>query len=142
MTQLTEQDARQMIVVANTRNADRIVDQYTDDATFQGSSMDAPLRGKSAIREYLKDSFTAFPDWTIDISKVFVSADETVIVNSVSGTHTGPRTGKDGKPIAPTHKKFVQDEMTRVVINQNGKVVSLRSYGSPMEADRQPTLSK
>ena len=28
------------------------------------------------------------------------------------------------KAIAPTHKKFVQEEMTRVVLNEHGKVQS------------------
>ena len=142
MTQLTEQDARQMFAVANTRNVDQIVEQYADDATFQIPALDSPLRGKEAIRSYLKGSFEAFPDWTLDVAKVFVSGDETVIVHSVSGTHTGPLAGADGKSIAPTHKKFVEDQMTRVALNEKGKVKSLRSYGNPADLYRQLGLSK
>ena len=142
MTQLTEQDARQMIAVVNTRNVDRIVEQYADDATFQLPALTVPLHGKEAIRSYLKGSFEAFPDWTLDITKVFVSGDETVIVNSVSGTHTGPLAGADGKSITPTHKKFVEDQMTRVVLNEKGKVKSLRAYGNPAELYRQLGLPK
>ncbi|HKN07372.1 MAG TPA: ester cyclase [Thermoplasmata archaeon] len=141
MTQLTEHDARQMIAVVNTRNIDQVVEQYADDATFQVPNMDSPLRGKEAIRSFLKESFVAFPDWTLDITKVFVSGDETAIVSSVRGTHTGPLTGVDGKSIAPTHKKFVQDQMTRVVLNEKGKVKSLRAYGNP-DLYRQLGLSK
>ncbi len=142
MTQLTEQDARQMIAVVNTRNVDRIVEQYADDATFQIPALNSPLRGKEAIRSYFKGSFEAFPDWTLNITKVFVSGDETVIVNSVSGTHTGPLAGVDGKSIAPTHQRFVEDQMTRVVLNENGKVKSLRAYGNSADLYRQLGLSK
>jgi len=142
MTQMTEQDARHMIAVVNTRNLDKIVEQYADDATFQVPNLDAPLHGKNAIREFLKGSFEAFPDWNIDITKVFVSGDESVIVNSVRGTHTGPMTGKDGKSIAPTHRKFVEDQMTRVVLNEKGKVKSLRAYGNPAELFLQLGLPK
>jgi steroid delta-isomerase-like uncharacterized protein len=142
MTQMTEQDARQMIAVVNTRNVDQVVEQYADDATFQVPNLESPLRGKEAIRNYLKESFVAFPDWTLDVTKVFVSGDETVIVNSVRGTNTGPMTGVDGKPIAPTHKKFVQDQMTRVVLNEKGKVKSLRAYGNSPDIYRQLGLSK
>lgn len=142
MTQLTEQDARQMIAVVNTRNVDRVVEQYAEDATFQIPELNSPLNGKEAIRSYLKGAFEAFPDWTLDITKVFVSGDETVIVNSVRGTHTGPLTGADGKSIAPTHKKFVEDQMTRIVLNEKGKVKSLRAYGNPAELYRQLGLSK
>ncbi len=142
MTQLTEQDARQMVAVVNTRNLDKVVEQYADDATFQVPGLDTAIHGKIAIRAFMKGSFEAFPDWTIDITKVFVSGDETVIVNSVRGTHTGPLTGVDGKSIAPTHKKFVEDQMTRVVVNEHGKVKSLRAYGNPAELYRQLGLSK
>jgi steroid delta-isomerase-like uncharacterized protein len=142
VTQLTEQDARQMIAVANTRNVEKIVEQYADDATFQVPNLETPLRGKEAIRNFLAGSFTAFPDWTIDVSKIFVSGNETVVVNSVGGTHTGPLAGIDGTTIAPTHKRFVQDQMTRVVFNEKGKVQSLRAYGNPADLYHQLGISK
>jgi steroid delta-isomerase-like uncharacterized protein len=142
MPQLTEQEVRQMIDVANTRNVDKVMDQYAEDATFQVPTLETPLRGKTAIREFLVGSFAAFPDWTIDVSKVFVSGEENVVVNSIHGTHTGPLAGKDGKSIAPTNKKFVQEQMTRVVLNEKGKVKSLRAYGNPADLYHQLGLSK
>jgi ketosteroid isomerase-like protein len=131
-----------MVAVVNTRNVDKVMEQYADDATFQVPGLDTPLRGKVAIREFLSGSFVAFPDWTLDITKVFVSGDETVVVNSVRGTHTGPLTGQDGKPIAPTNKKFVQDQMTRIVVNEKGQVRSLRAYGNLSDLYHQLGLSK
>ena len=73
MTQLTEQEARQMIAVVNTRNVDKILEQYADDTTFQVPSQDAPLHGKTAIRGFLAGSFQAFPDWTQDVKNVYIS---------------------------------------------------------------------
>jgi ketosteroid isomerase-like protein len=140
LTQLTEQDARQMIAVVNTRNVDKVMEQYAEDATFQVPSLDTPLKGKVAIRAFLSESFTAFPDWNMDVTKVFVSGDETVIVNSVHGTHSGQLVGKDGKSFAPTHKKFVQEQMTRVILNE--KVQSLRAYGNPADLYHQLGLGK
>ena len=137
MTQQTEHEARQMIAVVNTRNVDKVLEQYAENATFQVPSLDAPLKGKEAIRAFYAGNFAAFPDWTIDITKVIISGDETVIVNSVRGTHTGPLTGSDGKSIAPTHKKFSQDLMTRLVFNDKGQVLSLRAYGNPADLYRQ-----
>lgn len=142
MTQITEQDARQMFAVANTRNVDKVVEQFSEDATFQIPSMEKAIRGKQAIRDFFTGTFEAFPDWTNDITEVYVSGNETVAVNSIRGTHTGPLKGTDGKPIAPTHKRFVQDEMTRVVLDEKGRVLSLRSYGNPAELYRQLGLSK
>ena len=142
MTQLTEQDVRQMIAVVNTRNVEKVVEQYADDATYQVPNLETPLKGKAAIRSYLTESFAAFPDWTMDVSKVIVQGNEVVVVDSISGTHTGPLMGTEGQAIVPTNKKFVQEQMTRVVLNQNGKVQSLRSYGSAANLRQQPALPK
>ncbi len=130
MTQLTEQDARQMIAVVNTRNVEKVLEQYAEDATFQVPNLDKPLTGKAAIRSYLTESFVAFPDWNMEVSKVFIQGNDVVVIDSISGTHTGPLTAVDGTAVAPTNKKFVQEQMTRVVLNQHGKVQSLRSYGN------------
>jgi steroid delta-isomerase-like uncharacterized protein len=137
VTQLTEQEARQMIAVVNTRNVDTIVEQYAEDATFQVPNLATPIHGKAAIRSYLSGSFIAFPDWTMDVSRVYVTGNDVVVVNSVHGTHTGPLAQPNGQPIAPTNKKFSQDQMTRVVLNANGKVQSLRAYGNPAELTHQ-----
>ncbi|MCI4347711.1 MAG: ester cyclase [Thermoplasmata archaeon] len=142
MTQLTEQEARQMIAVVNTRNVDQIVEQYSETATFQVPNLETPLHGKAAIRGFLTGSFTAFPDWTMDVSRVYVTGNDVVVLNSVRGTHTGPLAVPNGQPIAPTNKKFVQEQMTRVVLDASGKVQSLRSYGNPAELTQQLGLPR
>jgi len=141
MTQLTEQQTRQLIAVVNSRNVDTVVEQYAENATFQVPSMETPIHGKDAIRTFYSGRFAAFPDWTIDVSKVFLSGDETVVVNSIHGTQTGPLVTMDGKSIPPTNRKFVQDQLTRLVINAQGKVQSHRAYGNPAEVNRQLGIS-
>lgn len=136
MTQLTEQSARQIFADVNTRNVDKIVDHYAENASFQVPSLDSPLVGREAIRTFLTSSLTAFPDWTMDVTEVLVSGHEAVVVNSVHGTHTGPYTTKDGKSVAPTNKKLVQEQLTRVVVNEDGKVSMFRSYGNPSAINR------
>ncbi len=142
MTAPTEQDARQMIAVVNSRNVDKIVELYAEDATFQVPNLEAPLHGKTAIRGFHAGSFAAFPDWTMDVSRVYVTGNDIVIVNSVRGTHSGPLAQPNGQSIAPTNRKFVEDQMTRIVLNANGKVESLRSYGNPAELTHQLGLPK
>jgi hypothetical protein len=143
MTQISEQETRQMIAVVNTRNVDKVVEQYAENATFQVPSMNAPVHGKSAIRAYYAGNFAAFPDWTIEPTEVFVSGSTTVVVNSVHGTNTGPLTVEIGKaPIAPTNRKVSQELVTRLVFNEHGKVQSLRAYGNPAELYSQLGLPK
>jgi steroid delta-isomerase-like uncharacterized protein len=141
MTTLTEPQAREMIAVANTRNVEKVLEQYAEDATFQVPNIETPLKGKDAIRHFLKGSFAAFPDWTIDARTVTVTGKEALVVNTVRGTHEGPLVGMDGKTIPATHKKFVQEQMTHVIMNEHGKVQSLRAYGNPTELYYQLGLS-
>ncbi|MCI4319767.1 MAG: nuclear transport factor 2 family protein [Thermoplasmata archaeon] len=141
MTQLTEPQVREMITVVNSRNVDKVLEQYADDASFQVPGIETPLKGKDAIRQFLSGSYTAFPDWTIDARRVFVNGNETVVVNTVRGTHTGPLVEKDGKTIPATHKKFVSEQMTHLILNEKGKVQSLRAYGNPTEMYYQLGLS-
>ncbi len=137
MTQLTERDARDIFAIANTRNVDRIVDQYADDATFQVPGQEKPFAGKEAIRSFLKDNYTAFPDWAMTTKSLAVSGNEVLVVDSVTGTHKGPLTGFDGKSIAPTHRKVVLEGMTHIVLNDSGKIKSFRVYGNPLALPQQ-----
>jgi len=136
MTQLTEPQVRQMIDVLNTRNVEKVVEQYAENASFQVPSLESPIQGKEAIRSYLTSAFAAFPDWTMDVNHVIVSGDETFVVNSVHGTHTGPFTDSDGRAVTPTNKTFVQEQLTRVVVNESGKVSLYRAYGNPSRMNR------
>lgn len=126
-----------MIELVNTRNVDKLMEQYAENATFQVPSLDAPIKGKDAIRAFYKGSFAAFPDWTMDVNKLIVSGGETIVVNSVHGTHTGPLTGQNGQSIAPTNKRFTQELLTRVVFDSSDKVQSLRAYGNSSDMTRQ-----
>ncbi|MGA9840016.1 MAG: nuclear transport factor 2 family protein [Thermoplasmata archaeon] len=136
MTELTEPEARQMVDVVNTRNVEKVVEQYAENASFQVPNLESPIEGKEAIRSYLTSAFAAFPDWTMDISKVIVSGNEAIVVNSVHGTHTGPFTDTNGKAVAPTNKTFVQEQLTRVVVDEKGKVSLFRAYGNPSRMNR------
>lgn len=136
MTELTEPEARQMVDVVNTRNVEKVVEQYAENASFQVPNLESPIEGKEAIRSYLTSAFAAFPDWTMDISKVIVSGNEAIVVNSVHGTHTGPFTDTNGKAVAPTNKTFVQEQLTRVVVDETGKIATFRAYGNPSRMNR------
>lgn len=126
-----------MIAVVNSRNVDKVLDQFAEDATFQTPTEEHQVQGKAAIRSAFANAFAAFPDWTIDPKTISVIGNEILIVNSVHGTHDGPLAGSAGKSFPATHRKFSQEQMTRVVLNDGGKVQSLRAFGNPAEVLRQ-----
>ncbi len=136
MAPVTEPDVRRMVEEFNERDVSKVVEQYATDAVFQVPVLDAPLRGKDAIRSYLTGLFTAFPDWSMDLKKVIIQGNEVVLVNTVQGTHTGPYTGSDGQPVVPTNEKVAQQQLTRVVINEQGKISLFHSFGNPGKMKR------
>ena len=125
-----------MIAVVNTRNVDKVMEQYAENASFQSPTEERPIQGKAGIRTALSEAFTAFPDWTIEPKTISIVGSEVLIVNSVHGTHDGPLNAA-GKSIPATHRKFSTEQMTRVVLNEQGKVQTLRAYGNPAELLRQ-----
>ena len=137
MTAITEPQIRDMIAVVNSRNVDKVVEQFAENATFQTPQQDQPVHGKAAIRTLYVDAFAAFPDWTVEPKTIAVVGNEVLVVNTVHGTHSGPLAGAAGKSIPPTNRKFSQEQMTRVVLDEKGKVQSLRAYGNPAELFRQ-----
>lgn len=137
MTAITEPQVRDMIAVVNSRNVDKVMEQYAENATFQTPTEEHPLQGKAAIRTAYTEAFAAFPDWNLVSKTISVVGNEVLIVNTVHGTHDGPLTGPAGKSIPATHRKFSQEQMTRVVLDEKGKVQSLRAYGNPAEILRQ-----
>jgi predicted ester cyclase len=125
-----------MIAVVNTRNVEKVMEQYAENASFQVPNLETAIQGKEAIRSYLTGAFAAFPDWTMDINNVIVSGNQAIVVNSVHGTHTGPFTDSGGKAVVPTNKSFVQEQLTHVVVDENGKVSRYRAYGNPSRMNR------
>jgi hypothetical protein len=137
MSVTTEHSARKLIELVNSRNLDKVMERIAEDATFQVPSLAAPLKGKEAIRSYLRSTYTAFPDWRMAVSKLIISGGDSIMVNSIHGTNSGPLTGPDGIVHEPTNRKFSQDQLTLVTFDVHDKMLSLRAYGNVDEVTRQ-----
>ncbi len=137
MPEFTESDARKFVEVVNTRNVDKILEGYAEDATFQNPMLEAPVTGKAAIRDALAGGFAAFPDWHAEIKSVAVKGHEVFTTQTLSGTHQGPLPGPGGTTIPPTQRKFAIEGMVHLVVDEGGKIRSLRAYGDTRGLFRQ-----
>jgi ketosteroid isomerase-like protein len=79
----------------NSREVERIVDCFTDDAVFYlargPEPVGRPLRGKQAIRKALADRFKQIPDMRWDHEEYILAGDRAVSVWTVRGQ------GSDGE---------------------------------------------
>jgi steroid delta-isomerase-like uncharacterized protein len=137
MTELTESDARRMVDLTNSRNVDQILEQYAEDATFQNPMLPGPVTGKEAIRSAIAGAYTAFPDWRLDLKSVAVKGNEVFTTYTANGTHQGPLATASGKTIPATQRRVSIDAMSHILIDEKGKIKSLRAYGNPLEVFRQ-----
>ena len=81
----------------NSRDVDRIVSHFTDDATFWLARGPEPggrtLSGKAAIRKALADRFKVIPDMRWDHKEHILAGDRAISVWTVRGT------GADGEKL-------------------------------------------
>jgi ketosteroid isomerase-like protein len=81
----------------NSRDVERIVDCFADDATFCLSRgpepVGRPLRGKAAIRKALSDRFKQIPDMRWDNEEYILAGDRAISLWTVRGK------GNDGEAL-------------------------------------------
>ncbi len=74
------------------------------------------IRGVEAMQEFLKASFTTFPDWHEKIEFMIAEGDKVAYMTTGTATHTGPM-----GDIPPTGKKVAVTNFTIQRI-ENGKI--------------------
>lgn len=89
----------------NAKDWDKLGTCYTDSATFEhvDSGM-PPTSGKQALIDNLKNMATAFPDFAITPTMVFVNGNKVAEVGVYTATNSGPMKGPQGEMPA-TNKK-------------------------------------
>ena len=118
---------RDMISTANERDYDRVVAAVAEDYEFvlpNGQTM----RGREVLRRLLQARTTAFPDWKVEVVKLYVAEDSVAVESLFRGTHTGLLEFFPGmRPIAPTGH-HVELSICGVFEFKDGKIVRSRGY--------------
>jgi len=83
----------------NTHDVEKIASFFTDDCVYDNLARGQTYSGKDELKTWAKASFDAIPDFTIDITSVFVSGDLLASEWTMTGTLSGnspelPATGK------------------------------------------------
>jgi len=81
----------------NRHDADGVVAQYAEDATYHNPRIDHPLKGQQAIANFIKSVLTAYPDLRFEVISRGDAGGGLVASQWVlHATHTGPF--MDGSP--------------------------------------------
>jgi len=94
-----EQWAKDLAAAYSAHDIEKALSFYADDCTFDDFALGRFLNGKEEIRAHIREAFTAFPDFKIEIKSFFASGNHACFECVMSGTHKGdlPRMPASGK---------------------------------------------
>ena len=94
-----KQWAKDLLAAWSSHEVERVLSFYDDDGVFEDFALGRVMRGKEEIRAFIKESFSGFPDFRMEMKSFLSSHDHVCIEWMAGGTHNGnlpgmPATGK------------------------------------------------
>jgi len=112
---------------------DALIAMYAEDAELQVVDQPEPLRGRTAIRQYLQAQFDAFPDVHVELGTILVDGSSFADEGVVTGTNTGALAQPTGEPL-PATGKAMRLPFGEFVELADGKVRRQRLYWDQLTA--------
>ena len=116
-----EEVVRQHMEAENVRDFDAVIDTFSQ-PRYELIATDRTYAGEASVREYFRESRTAFPDQRNELISLRHADDAVVVEFWLKGTHEGPLLG-----IEPTGRSF-QCRMTAFFIFEERRIVCERVY--------------
>src|SRR5688572_18702317 len=91
----------QFEAVWTSHDANAMLAIVADEIVWEDVAMPGPLRGKSAVRQYVEGWFTAFPDMVGQSRNHVITEDQAAGESGFVGTNTGPMQLAPGAPAIP-----------------------------------------
>ena len=113
---------REYLTNWNTHDVDKIVSLFTDDCIYENLSRGQTYRGKDQLREWVKTTFEAIPDFKLDITSLFAAGDLLACEWIMTGTLSG-----NNPELPPTGKSFSVRGVTIAQL-QDGKIQRNADY--------------
>ena len=108
----------QELEALNRQDVEGVLAFYTDDVVFDDASLEEPLRGKPAMRQYMADFFAGFPDLRVELRQLMGDGRVAAAEYELVGTHLGeldghPATGKSFRVRALSVYEYNGERFTR-----------------------------
>ncbi len=103
MATRVENVARDWCEAWNSHDVDRILSRVTDDIVYEGLAGARVMTGTAEMKAYLDETFSAFPDFRIDLKSLFASGKWAGSEWVMSGTFKGEL---QSVGLKPTGKSF------------------------------------
>lgn len=90
---------QQVIDIWSEHDPEKVDDVFTEDGIYEDVALGRVMRGGEEIKSWLQENFSAVPDFTVELTRIFSTKEMAACEWIMSGTHTGdypelPATGK------------------------------------------------
>ena len=119
--------AEQIANAINSKDLDAFKMLHLENVTSWNPMTPEPHAGLGVHVEDMQDLWRAFPDMAMEMKRIFGEGEWLCTEYVVTGTHTGPMKGPDGREIPPTGKPLRLPVLgiLRIV---NGKIAEEKDY--------------
>ncbi|MEW5829348.1 MAG: ester cyclase [Chloroflexota bacterium] len=112
----------------NSHDVERALAVLSDNILWQDVGSPEPFHGKDAVRQYIQQWFSAWPDIQLKVTNRVITEDQLAGELEFTGTNTVPLQLAPGAPAIPPTGKKVQGKGTYFVRFEGGKAVEVHTY--------------
>lgn len=119
---MTEKWIRDLFAAYEPYDEEKVLSLHTDDYVYEDVARGVVVRGKAQFAAFLREFFSAFPDYKGQLTSSFVSGDRACVEYVMTGTHTGDLPG------LPATGKRISLRMAEIWELRDGKIAKASSY--------------
>jgi steroid delta-isomerase-like uncharacterized protein len=113
---------RQVTSIWSQHDVAKVDEVFADDAIYEDAALGHVMRGRQEIKSFLRENFSAVPDFKVELTRVFSNKDMAACEWIMSGTQTGDYSG------LPATGKSFSVRGASVVLLENGKIKNWTDY--------------
>ena len=119
--------AEQIENAINGKDVDAFRMLHLENVTAWNPTSSGPTTGIEAHLEEMQGLWNAFPDLTVEMTRVFGEGEWVCTEYTIQGTHKGPMKGPAGEEIPPTGKAL-RLEALGIIRIENGKIAEEKDF--------------
>ena len=116
------------IAAWNARDIDRALAVLSDNILWSDAGSPQPFQGKEAVRQYMQDWFSAWPDLKLTVTNRVATEDQVAGELELTATNTVALQLMPGAPAIPPTGRKVRIKGTYFGRVQDGKFMEVRTY--------------
>ena len=129
--------AEKLVGAIEGRNADAIIELFSEDAVLHHPLSPEPIQGRASIGASEQALFDAFSDIDVEVLRVVAEADDVAIELVIRATNSGPLDLDADERILPTGRRIELPAVWFLRLGPDGRILEEHDYLDPADFLRQ-----